>query len=775
MDWNPGHANGTQGMEWLPFLSGVVTLDGPTKAAAVSVLQTVSQAIPSVKLPISALPTRGGVYVVEAFDNETGVVGTITQQIASPNEDVAGVGAVGAVGWHTDAGSTTNIYTAIDEVNLNVNDWIEAAGSPAKYVSRMNTGGLTMTGRRVTSVRLGFWAHGVGNAVNGEVGLRIGGVDYSRTYAFPATPTQYEAVWYNNPATGAPWTIADIAAFDTTNGWFIGLRSGGYVVLRCLQAWMVVWSAPENRLASGVLDDRTSGLAAGYNTVTMTTPTGGTWTKDAAGKHLYVVRRVSSVGAITIPYIATDSKYTGPFVNVHGWTPTFNTENGTILAMNTATDRFVPIIPQTTGPVDSVDAQPYAALTEATVYTGNPAQQEMSNMLPTAYGIVRVICRCGSACTDPLLVKVRRRSDDAQIGGVVTIMPGDVDLGLPGGRYALVTGSLKVGSADAPAVLSAATQYYLEFSSVASGSAPVGENFWVVLAVDSAGVGDTAGFGGTTDRATFLGIEYSRYDLLTTIATVAEPPTTMAAVQRSAALGGQTACCVSSIPYLAVTWNHTNMGGRFARYEVQRSEDGGFTWVTIASLTTETDTEFDDYESLFGNAASYRVRTFRDDGSISAWSPTATATKAYPANASPMFFVSNYDPSVNYACDVEPDKDFDFKEAKDQVLVPIYGRDNELAFQSLEHRGTTTHYVATLGAGPKVPIGGTGVEAFAPLRIMAAAQIPYVAALDHYGTRVYARIAVDTGSIHATGQGTGTYKAKIAVDQIAATPWAVNG
>ena len=74
------------------------------------------------------------------------------------------------------------------------------------------------------------------------------------------------------------------------------------------------------------------------------------------------------------------------------------------------------------------------------------------------------------------------------------------------------------------------------------------------------------------------------------------------------------------IQYAEATWTPTSLAGDFARYEIQRSEDGGATWDTLAKITSEAVFLYRDYESTRGRAARYRIRVVRTDGAASGWS-----------------------------------------------------------------------------------------------------------------------------------------------------------
>src|SRR5580765_750330 len=112
-NWNP-NSPGTLGMEWLPTAAGAIAVgvgggNEGSSIAAVSYDQSTSQAIGTIQIANVGIPTRGGIYAVEAYDNETAVTDAVTWVDAVANEDVS----IGT--WKTQAGGTSNLYLGMDE------------------------------------------------------------------------------------------------------------------------------------------------------------------------------------------------------------------------------------------------------------------------------------------------------------------------------------------------------------------------------------------------------------------------------------------------------------------------------------------------------------------------------------------------------------------------------------------------------------------------------------------------------------------------------------
>lgn len=756
MNWNP-HATATLGLEWVPTASGLYALDSQLKMVATSFDQSTSQIIGAVEVANAGLPTRGGLYVVEVYDGENGIpVDSVASHIAVPNEDVS----IGS--WLNQAGSGSNLYQSIDEgSSTDRTDYIVKSGGVSTYNGRLNTGSFfSLTGQRILAVKLNVYV-GIGPTGLLNYGLNIGGSNYAGSGSITSPGTfNFAKTWYYNPATDKPWTIADVQAFDTTDEFYVqaATTAGVWAAVAVYAVWMTVYTVTENRIAVGTLSDVASGLTAGtvaapaWNSASMLTPTGGAWTKDGSGRHLYTVRRINSAGSMNVPYL--DAGVAAPIGQ--SWDATLDSTFGYMTAQ-TAQTRLYPFVQRTTAPADSVDSQPFCAQVSALVYTGRNAESEFDGAAALAYGVLRVALNADVAGAD-LTVKIKRRSDNVQLGGTLTVTAAQVQA--LGSGWQILQVQL-----PATATLAAATQYYAEFSSAAASSAG-----WQVLALTASGAGQTATYGGTTDAATINGAgENTSIDVAMTISTVPTAPAALTAAAGSLLMSGETICCVDSIARADLTWSVTALGGSFLRYEIQRSTDGGFSWVDIATVTVEAVAAWEDYEGPRGVVTAYRIRVVRTDLAFSSWTTSGNITKTVGDNS--MHAVSNYDPSFCFAFDYRPSKGYTHGEADDQVLMPVYGRDYQLGFNPLENRGSVARYDAIVGVDDKIPIGGgAGWRAFDVLRGLARAPLPYVCLLDANGNQMFAQLKVPSGTEEQAGA---RYIAPITASEITATPYVV--
>lgn len=751
VDWNPNTTE-TLGLERSWPSAKSFALDAATKVLGMSLDQSVSQVIGTIRVPVSSIPVRGGRYALEVYDGETAVgssPATTSTLTARPNEDVDGVSSTE---WRTQASGTSNIYTTIDESTLDLADYIHNPTGifTEVYYGRMNTGSLSLTGKQILAVRLKVvMARTGGLGVRAVMGLNIGGTDYSIGQLTPSTsPKTYTAEWLVNPSTGAPWSIADVQSFDTSNEWFVYSYYGTPVVY---QAYLEVdvSGGDDDRLAVGVLDDSASGLTAGdWNLVTMLTPTGGAWTKDGSGRHLYLLRRTSTVGSLVVPLLD------GAAVDfASGWRPTVDAASLLITDMGDARTELFGLIQRTSAPADSVDSIPYAAHETASVFSGQDAEQEFSDAAATTYGHVRFYAKPGDATAD-LLVKVRRRSDDVQLGSTITWTAAAV-AALPdaGGGWKLCAETMQ-----SAATLAGSTQYYLEFSSTAASTAA-----WSVLAYDTWDQGNGTGFGGTTDRATINGAEADRYDIPCTFSQVPDALEDGTTSIDTLTLSDGEGVAVAEIEYVRCEWSATANGATFDYYEIQRSEDAGTSWVTVARIYDEATEYFDDIEGLRAVEASYRARVMLTSGAPSAWVTLGAETPA--GTVGTLYFTSNWSLDASLAFRVDADGSPAWAQLDAATVHAPYGLDGHLAFRGSERRyrrfSATVWPVVQLSSS-----GRAGVGVFDPLDDLVVSPVPYVCVLDHRGDRWFADVTVG-GEVEPAP---GDYAQQIEVLELTRTP-----
>lgn len=208
-------------------------------------------------------------------------------------------------------------------------------------------------------------------------------------------------------------------------------------------------------------------------------------------------------------------------------------------------------------------------------------------------------------------------------------------------------------------------------------------------------------------------------------------------------------------------------GDTFAAYLIERSDDAsGF--LEIARITSMLVQQFNDYEGKRNVTATYRMRTERDDGSLSAYTPTGTALPTFTQCG--YQFTSNEDPTKNLEYTDEPDRVYEFEDKPQEW--DLYSRDYSVVFRGTENRGDT--FTANLwlymGGTPgtnAVPSNLRGRPAFQPLIDLVRAQLSYVCVLDQDGSRWFAALTMSKGTRQEPG---GKYLFPVRVRQVTATP-----
>lgn len=766
MEWNPSKT-ATLGLEWFPTAQGSTALDAAAKIAGTSFDQTASVAIPTILVPNVGLPIRGGVFGVEVYDNENAVSDSPVITTIAPGVDVS------RTGWVTQSGGTTNLFAGIDDgayPTVNTADYVSVSGTSGTYVGRFTT--ATLTGKRILAVRMRVYVF-VGPTGVFIPSLRIGGVDYNTGVPVgPRNAGWVTITWNYNPATRLPWTIADITALNTTNGFSLSgqTQAGVWSSVVVYNIALEVINQTETRIAVGSLDDSGGALVAGsssspaWNSAAMLTPTGGAWTKDGSGRHLYTVRRMSTVGAMNVPYLES---YNPPSTG-RAWGMSVDPTYGHVTSMGSALPRIYPFVQRVAGPTDHTDSMPYTQQLIATVSTGRNAVTEFPGTAAN-YGVLRFLVQCPAGASAGLDIKIKRTSDNVQFGTTYTLTTAAISA-IPdlGGGWRLVQVQL------ASAATLTAVSHYVEFSSATVAGQP-----WWLSVPSSNGSGQIATFDSTTSAATINAVaRNTSADIAVTIATVPNAPASFTTALGSQSVG-ETVNCVTAVPRADLSWATTSLGGSFARYEIQRSEDGGTTWVNIAAVSLESILSWKDYEAPRGVGVQYRIRAVRNDSAFSAWTNgSATITKpllgGVGAYSATMYLVSNYNPAQNLAYEYRPGKDYTFGEADEQASGGVYMADFHLATNPIENRGVTAQWTFIVGADDKVPIGGgKSWTAFDPLRNLARAIIPYVCCLDHRGQRLFAQLRVPGGSEDAGGGGIDLYLADVGAVQLTATPFLV--
>lgn len=593
MTFNPD-ADGVLGLQWPVTVESAYAVDSPTKAAGARVRSHGAETIDKASMYAAAVAGSAG-YLMEVWPVTVTESPEVTTFTARPNEDVV----VTTLNRSAGAASVGNAYPEIDDSILSLTDWLTPNTSgTAEWAGRVATGSGNFTGEQILRLEVHVVAANDDPTSHSDLNcyVNIGGTKYlAAQQNISYTQTEFVFVWEYNPATGLPWTIADIEAFDTSDEIGFSWSDGGSFNSYIYQAWAEIDHVPEQRLAFG----KATITTVGWQEFNLTTPTGGgTWSKADATDYLFTVRRISGTGSASFRYL--DSLADCPHEH-SGYAVQFSGAEGRLLELGAEFTRAHALIITTSAPATSADSQPYASLDLADVYTGHSVEQEFTGVAAN-YGVVKAVvaAQAGTPSAD-LNIKIRRRSDNVQIGTTMVFTPAE----LTGTPTTLREITVRMAAAALTAV-----QEYVEFTS----SAPDGQG-WVVVLLDTTGTGSSATYGGTTDVATVGGAQDNDTDLAVVVAQIPTAPANLTVTTETAANGHE---------YLRLTWDQTGLSASFGSYQIERDDDG--TWRPIAAISTESVEEFDDYESRRGIEASYRLRVVHVNGIASDWTATGTGT-----------------------------------------------------------------------------------------------------------------------------------------------------
>lgn len=819
-DWSPNEPT-TVGLEWLAHSRLPVVVDNSSKSPIQRMVTNVTEIIEGFDVHSLGIGGIGGGnaagrWLLEVYDSGNEIpTGVTTTDIFRPNADGPAIfgGIVNQVGG-------TPTFPSIDEVACDFTDFARNSGAipilAEEDTSYEFSSGAFPDGRRVKEIRFRHclqYPLGLGGATSAVI-WRLDIMDASATsdririipdvVMSKANNTILDRVATLpdiNPFTGLPWTPADIRSFDSAVAvpryvirpvWPGPYLTGDQVRLAFMQ--MEVDWVDENRQAYAAFQTGVN-EGSGFKTFAPTQEPDGTadWNSKTAGTDAaYSLRRippqVTIFTADSLPgqagsfsWTALDSGVTPPIGGQSRPSANLNSF-GCIKAIKAADTRSFTIIPIVTLPAtESDDSQAYAIIIPAEVFTGQPAEGEFSGTAGGSYAGLRFLARIppgltAAQITGDLEVRIRRRSDNVQFGSTETITPAGLEalfdaVGPDGWRL------VELGFSTA-AVLPA-TQYYIDFTSTASG-ADLGPNndSWDIAYLSTVPFsthGDQS-YNGFTDQATVNGSQDGDADIPAPLSIPPTPPADFATVIQTQILPGDGGnCSAGQTEFVSITWTATALGVDFLRYEIERNcidcDPGPCdtdTWELIAVITDESVEEFHDYESNRGVLCCYRMRVIRADNAPSAF----TAEECETANSvdCELDFVSNQDPSLNFAYNDQTPREYTFLDADALVLRQLFGRDFQVAAQPLERRGDTftvelVLFSVMMEPGPNPP-AGEGRRVFDILEDMATAPIDYVTVLDSDGNKWQAAIQVPSGNRQEPGK---LYRSPILITEITET------
>jgi hypothetical protein len=527
--WEP-EAPTKKGLPWFVTRKGGQVFDSNVRSGALIFPSTAAETINNISVYLKNV-VGSATYQLQAF-LATDLHDTSTSTaIFQPNEDAAVSGA--PVGHPTNTAGS--LYTNIDEVtsypsfiNINYSDYLQFPLQSANGYFRFRAnaaGGLGAGNQNVSNVRFTVWAK-IPNSQYGEMVLRYSdGTNVASKYfdtGYGWTVGQWQEHYWDmavNPITNVAWTEADIQNFDASPYYFeifwYGTSSipGTTTELDVAAAAIVVTYSQDPNLFTPV---QATASADGWLTFALA----ANWSKPNATNIALLLRRVAGTGSAT--WASLDSGATMPKGDV-GYRPTLDSSGSLIDDIGAARTEDYAYVLQTTAPAASVDSQPYVDLIRTPVDVGHTVQMQFTETATSTRQYVSLVAGSSrhQAPAADLTVKIKRQSDNVQMGGTGTIQVADIDDAF----YPLqvVECILATGAA-----LTNGTQYYVELTCTA-----VAGQGWDVSLLDTKAPpvsADLVGYGGTTDRATIGGTGNNDYDVPSIVAQTTTAPTTPTAV-----------------------------------------------------------------------------------------------------------------------------------------------------------------------------------------------------------------------------------------------------
>lgn len=779
MTFNPNSPN-TLGLEYFPYQEGLTSLASASQGVGIGVVSSAAQTVTGLYVPtLWSGPTSGyGRLWVDTHDMTTPPsAGAITELVYSPNEDKARSNTT-----RSDFFTTSSLYTTVNDTDDSgppeATDYIvnSNTGGTGTYRCQFNTSGISNT-YRIAYVRFEIRAKGFdwswqqptidlewwnGGTKLGRIGTISPPQDYVfRTYSFGP----YYFDFYNEGS----WLQPEIVNLDSNTSRNMGFTLNYACAISRIT--MIVGVVTEDRAAVGIGTKVTvppSGTQTGQ-VITMKTPLNvSNWVKANSKTYMHVVRRLedpfSSLSTITpaIPYL--DSGSASPHNEGNDYAVTLEDKAGRVSSstLGTATHGLWMAV----AGAQSADSMPYWDLDAKPCHATSTLKQGINGASVQAYKRVKFLVGISTTPTASLSIKIKRSSDNVQMGGTGTLAVADLAdssiATLVGSRTLFDGRTMSVYSVTvtlaSTATLAAATNYYVEWTSSTTEA-------WFPLWLDSTashGLTGNVTYGGTTNQADVAGVTTAGVDFAVTLGSV---PTALAGL--TVTLDTVSLPNGYSTQYARVAWTASSLTSSFLRYEVERSEDAGASWTTIGYVTSSENTHnyFDDYEGARGVATLYRVRVVRSDGAQSDW--TTAGSSVTPASISGVVvFCANAQPSLTTGYPVlGPETSYKMLNGDKLVLVEMHGRDYQVAFKQSENRGVQWPFEILVHANPSVaPATGAGIRAFDTLAAIARAEAPYLCLLTFDGERLFGALAFPEGVRRYQ------YTAKVVFTQTAGSP-----
>jgi hypothetical protein len=774
-------APSTLGIDWEVATESVLSLSSPSTCAAWFVDSTVTETISTLYVPHTwtGASTGYGKLAVDVYNiADAGAGSTLTETRYQPNEDDSAVNMFGTSPAWTSL-SAGSCYTKVDETTADDSDYLNFTWT-SKNRYAFNTAAMSAA-LQVSEVKweiraFGYW--GTTGSIYVDLYSNTTFVSRLGTITPPADSddthknfrTYTVGPVTTNPLTGLAWTATDIINMDTGSNLMVQLTCDvGNVAVSWVS--MVVTTGTDKRVAVFATATQTS-KPSGTQTNLVCSPTAN-WSKTTGVDYLLVARRIddpTGVASTLIPQPIYIDGEASPNTQGKAYSATIDSSGVLQSTGSASTTRTYPFWLGTSGGAISADSMPYWDLVLIPVYTGvGNVRQGFHNASAQAYKGIRFLVGYSGTPTANLTIEVRRVSDNVELGADATVTTTDVAAGTFVGTVTDSTyGDISIYSVltnlSSSATLAGSVAYYFTFASSTTSGNP-----WLLVMLDAAASHSLTGnvtHGGATQQATAAGSAVAQGDFVCAIQSTITAPSSITVTATSTTVNGV------SIQYADVDWvDGGAIGGTFDRWEVERSEDGGTVYTTIAYVETEATITFPDYEAPRGTACKYRVRKVRTDGAVSDWT-TQSNTTTCTGTTGLTVFTSNAAPSLTCGYYVHgTDTAYRFNTAEETTFHRLHDRDYIASFKPLEQRGITWSFEASIHGGPTAPSAGEGVQTFTVLRNIAeSTDVTYVCMHTGDGERFFGALQLHEGRRHNPAK---IYTAQVTFTQTQTTSSAV--
>lgn len=832
LNYNPDQPC-TVGTEWMPYIDDIAYLGSPTDSYALKLRASTADTIESFWLALCAINSHNSCLVTEIFELVNGDLPAFSDLVATwfyPGNDVYNFQAYGYGAFSGYTMVQSGLWQAVSNP-ANVPGIWPNSGRPVyddsfifniygyDYEYAANLAGINgvYTNQWITNIRLvanvnELIDYAFITAMTVTPYIQIDGVRYlgSATTVSGESPTGIDIYydWPANPATGLPWTGADMDAFETGSN-AVGFRvertnSSNNLATICHIGLIVVAAPTDERERIGVMCPETP---VGWHETELLDPTTGApspMTLVEGGEYLFLFRKTTGGSPLATCRLDEPGKYLTwlgpphwtsyipPLSSVDergsvslrprelGWE--FSTVSGMVLQISPGTMSQDSQPYATTSPVgDAIDAWVPIDVNfnNSPVNVDRTLEQEFEVQFPGDYVYLQLRLAQHSNMTDgDLTVSLYDRGTNTLQCTPWVFTSDDLEAPKRGWqRIGLMTPDL-VGASLVPG-----TQYYIKIASPASASQ--GWHVQVANGGQSTGpVGgppagsDDATFGGSTNVPTINGVDEPNMDVEFLLSTPPDTPTGFTATANGEQCG---------IDFISLGWTPPVPVVNcleFSYYEIQRSDDLGETWKCIAKITAWGLTTFDDYESIRNSPAQYRMRVVRSEGAPSFWTPIVTATATLTEVG--LLFTSNESPLLTvFYKDIERERVYNFPE--NVTIHQPHDRNYQIAFGELEDRGTTFDALVLLRAGsfacavdPCYDFESCGSDVFRPIRNIARAGLSYVCVHNECGDRWFSNVQTPTGTwrrgklVDGANDPNGIYTQKVTVTEVTDNPTCVD-